>query len=179
VTTTGPRQLAVSRQGHYSGAVTRLAAFAIDQAAITGIFTVVVALTAYAVDLVTGGRLKSPVSGLILGVAYGVWWFVYFAYPWAVSGKTLGMSLLGIRVVRRDGSELAPRGACLRALSLPLGFVTFGIGFAGIVFGREHRAFHDLIARSAVVYDWDARTAQLRFLAGPSRRATPPRSPAD
>jgi len=30
---------------------------------------------------------------------------------------------------------------------------------------HEHRALHDLIAGSAVVYSWDARAAQLRFLA--------------
>jgi len=35
----------------------------------------------------------------------------------------------------------------------------------GIVIGREHRALQDVLAGSAVVYDWDARTARLRFLA--------------
>jgi len=30
---------------------------------------------------------------------------------------------------------------------------------------REHRALHDLIAGSAVIYAWDARAARLRFLA--------------
>ena len=30
---------------------------------------------------------------------------------------------------------------------------------------REHRALHDLIAGTAVVYAWDARAARLRFLA--------------
>ncbi|MCW2907826.1 MAG: hypothetical protein JWL68_2615, partial [Actinomycetia bacterium] len=30
---------------------------------------------------------------------------------------------------------------------------------------REHRALHDLIAGSCVIYAWDARAARLRFLA--------------
>ncbi|MGH3277214.1 MAG: hypothetical protein ACRDNZ_23155, partial [Streptosporangiaceae bacterium] len=30
---------------------------------------------------------------------------------------------------------------------------------------REHRALHDLIAGTAVIYAWDARAARLRFLA--------------
>jgi hypothetical protein len=30
---------------------------------------------------------------------------------------------------------------------------------------REHRALHDLIAGTAVIYSWDARAARLRFLA--------------
>lgn len=44
-------------------------------------------------------------------------------------------------------------------------FLFFGLGFAGILVQREHRALHDLIAGSAVVYAWDARAARLRFLA--------------
>jgi AcrR family transcriptional regulator len=47
----------------------------------------------------------------------------------------------------------------------PLSFLLFGLGFLGILVQREHRALHDLIAGSAVVYAWDARAARLRFLA--------------
>jgi hypothetical protein len=41
---------------------------------------------------------------------------------------------------------------------------------------REHRALHDLIAGTAVVYSWDARAARLRFLA---REAEMTRIPPD
>jgi hypothetical protein len=47
----------------------------------------------------------------------------------------------------------------------PLSFLLFGLGFLGILVQREHRALHDLIAGTAVVYSWDARAARLRFLA--------------
>jgi hypothetical protein len=55
----------------------------------------------------------------------------------------------------------------------PLGFITLGIGFLGIITNREHLAIYDRIAKTAVVYDWDARGARLRFLA----RSAPPSSP--
>jgi uncharacterized RDD family membrane protein YckC len=82
-----------------------------------------------------------------------------------VSGKTFGMAVLGIRVVGVDGSDLEPRRGVVRALVFPLSFLLFGLGFLGILVQREHRALHDLIAGSAVIYAWDARAARLRFLA--------------
>jgi uncharacterized RDD family membrane protein YckC len=75
------------------------------------------------------------------------------------------MAVLGIRVVHADGTVLDPKRAVLRALVFPLCFLLFGLGFLGILVQHEHRALHDLIAGTAVVYSWDARAARLRFLA--------------
>ena len=58
-----------------------------------------------------------------------------------------------------------PRQAILRTLGLAVTLLTLGIGFLGIVYQRERRALDDFIAGTAVVYDWDARAARLRFLA--------------
>ena len=44
-------------------------------------------------------------------------------------------------------------------------FLTLGIGFLGIVYQRDRRALNDFIAGTAVVYDWDARAARLRWIA--------------
>jgi len=49
-------------------------------------------------------------------------------------------------------------------LAFPLSFLLLGLGFVGIVIGRERRALHDVIAGTTVVYDWDARSARLRLL---------------
>jgi uncharacterized RDD family membrane protein YckC len=73
--------------------------------------------------------------------------------------------VLGIRVVGKDGTHVGWRRAVVRILALPLSFLLFGLGFAGIVFQRQNRALHDFIAGTAVVYSWDARAARIRFLA--------------
>ena len=39
---------------------------------------------------------------------------------------------------------------------------------------RERRALHDLIAGTAVIYEWDARAARLRFLAREAEKPAPP-----
>lgn len=158
-------QLAVNLQGHYAGAVTRLAAFAIDQAVATSVFALASAIATWALRLVTGGAITWDLSPWLTGLVFTTWLFIYYAYPWSVSGKTFGMALLGIRVVRADGAPSTPRNGVLRTLALPLSFVTLGLGFVPIITGRHRRALHDLIAGTAVVYSWDARAARLRFLA--------------
>ncbi|MEI2699362.1 MAG: RDD family protein [Microthrixaceae bacterium] len=158
-------QLAVTLQGHYAGAVTRLAAFAIDQAVATSAFALGSAIVSWVLHLVTGGELTWNPSPWITGLLFFFWLFLYYAYPWSVSGKTFGMAVLGIRVVRADGAPATPRNGVLRTLALPLSFLTLGIGFVPIITGRHRRALHDMIAGTAVVYAWDARAARLRFLA--------------
>ena len=67
---------------------------------------------------------------------------------------------------RREGwNARRRRRAVVRILALPLSFLLFGLGFAGIVFQRQNRALHDFIAGTVVVYSWDARAARIRFLA--------------
>ena len=156
----------MTAQGHYAGSVSRFLAYAIDLAVSTG-----------PVHARPRGHLlrgadrdrprRSPGTGRTSSVAiiYVAWEFFYFGYSWAMSGRTFGMAVLGVRVVRADGQLIDPWHGVLRALVFPLSFLLFGLGFLGILVQREHRALHDLIAGTAVVYAWDARAARLRFLA--------------
>jgi uncharacterized RDD family membrane protein YckC len=152
-------------QAHYAGAVSRFAAYAIDLTISTGVFSLGLAVISYGVHIVTGHEVSWNQSHALVAVIFVVWQFLYFAYPWAVSGQTPGMAVLGIRVVRDDGTALPSSRAAVRTLAFPLSFLLCGLGFLGILVQREHRALHDLIAGSAVIYSWDARAARLRFLA--------------
>jgi uncharacterized RDD family membrane protein YckC len=153
------------RQGHYAGAVSRLAAFAADVGASWGLFTLGAAALAFTVQLVTGNNFSLTSHQIASLIAAVVWEFVYFAYQWALSGKTIGMALLGIRVVRTDGAPIGARQAVLRTLTFPLSFLFLGLGFVGILTSRDRHALHDRLAGTAVVYSWDARAARLRWLA--------------
>jgi uncharacterized RDD family membrane protein YckC len=92
------------------------------------------------------------------------WLFLYFWYSYWLAGRTPGKALFGLRVVQGDGGHLGGARAALRVVAFPLSWVCFGLGFVGIVFGRRHRAWHDMIANTAVVYDYDARAARIRLL---------------
>lgn len=152
-------------QGHYAGAATRLVAFVVDQSIATGLFAAGAALFTQVIALVTADAVKWNPNNIVTGFSFLVWLFLYYAYPWTMSGKTPGMALFGIRVVRADGAPASARNAVLRTLALPLSFLTLGIGFLPIIFGRHRQALHDRIADTAVVYSWDARGARWRFLA--------------
>jgi uncharacterized RDD family membrane protein YckC len=155
----------VTAQGHYAGAVSRFLAFVIDLFASTGVFALALAGISYAVQIVTGEHVSWDRQDILVTVIFVAWEFFYFGYSWAVSGRTFGMAVLGVRVVRADGAAAEPRRGVVRALVFPLSFLLFGLGFLGILVQRERRALHDLIAGTAVIYAWDARAARLRFLA--------------
>jgi uncharacterized RDD family membrane protein YckC len=155
----------VSAQGNYAGSVSRLLAFIIDLVVSAGLFAFGLAVTSLAVQVVTGHTVSWNRTNIVVAIILGAWEFFYFGYSWAVSGRTFGMAVLGVRVVRADGNRLDPWRGAVRALVFPLSFLFFGLGFLGILVQREHRALHDLIAGTAVIYAWDARAARIRFLA--------------
>ena len=169
-----PTAVLVSLQRHYAGSVSRFTAFAIDFIVSSGLFAIALAAISYVAQVVTGHAIAWNKHDLIIGIASVAWYLLYFGYSWATSGRTFGMAVLGIRVIRADGAEIDPWRGLVRALAFPLSFLFFGLGFLGILVQREHRAWHDFIAGTVVIYAWDARAARLRFLA---REALPSASP--
>jgi uncharacterized RDD family membrane protein YckC len=147
--------------GHYAGPVGRTLAYALD----TGVITLVYAGAGATLDWLAGTFLdESLVSGLnpwISAVAFTMWAFVYFFGSLAVAGHTFGQALVGLRVVARDGSTLPVLSALVRTIVTPVSFLLFGLGLLGVVIGREHRALHDVVGRSAVVLDFGDRPAEL------------------
>ncbi len=165
MTPPSPPGAAISAQGNYAGSVTRFLAYAIDLGASTAVFTLALAGVAFVIQVVTSHQVTWTRSDTVVGVLFVAWQFFYFGYSWAVASRSFGMYVLGLRVVRADGTEIVPSQGVLRALVFPLSFLLLGLGFLGILFQHERRALHDLIAGSAVVYAWNARAARLRFLA--------------
>jgi uncharacterized RDD family membrane protein YckC len=155
----------VSDQGHYAGSVSRFLAYAVDLGVSTAVFTLALAGVGFVIEVITSHRVTWTDSDPLVGALFVVWQFFYFGYSWAVASRSFGMYVLGLRVVRADGTEITPRQGVLRALVFPLSFLLLGAGFLGILLQHERRALHDLIAGTTVVYAWDARAARLRFLA--------------
>jgi uncharacterized RDD family membrane protein YckC len=159
-----PAVARVSLQGRYAGFASRFVAFLVDQGTAIGLFALFLAAISFAASVLTGKPIHWNRSDLLVTLAFVGWEFLYFAYSWAASGKTFGMAVFGVRVVRPDGTDASWRQAVVRTLALPLSFLFFGLGFLGILVGDKRRALHDVIAGTAVVYSWDARAARLRFL---------------
>jgi len=156
---------AVSAQGQYAGSASRFASYLIDLVASTVIYWVALQLVSFVVQIVTGSPISLHRNNIAVLIIYIAWQFIYFGFQWAGDGSTWGEALLGVQVVRADGTRLHAWQGWVRSLTFPLGFLTLGLGFLGILVQREHRALYDLIAGTAVVYAWDARAARLRYLA--------------
>ena len=70
------------------------------------------------------------------------------------------MGIVGIKVVTNAGRPISPGHAAIRVLVQPISIATV-VGLLGIVLDRDQRALHDLVAKTAVVYDWGDRPAEL------------------
>ena len=66
-------------------------------------------------------------------------------------GQTPGKMLLGIRVVKTDGSPLNSTDAVVRALGYMLNWLLLGLGWLLAYFDKRHQGLHDRLAGTYVV----------------------------
>lgn len=105
---------------------------------------------------------------------------VYFVFFWAAFGQTLGMALLGLQVVRPDGSRPGVLRALARYLGYWLCFITLGLGFIWIIFDRRRQGWHDKLSGTFVVCSRDSRLYHQRVVAARRQAvATAPPMPLD
>ncbi len=134
----------------HAGAISRTLAFVIDAIFVNLSFT-----AAAAVVTLVRVALGSNASGSAFVVAVGSFaWFVlgavYLLGFWTLAGQTPGMRFLGIRFAEGQ----LPLGQAVRRLfGLGLCFITFGLGFLGIVFRENRRGWQDRIGHTDVIYD--------------------------
>lgn len=134
-----------------AGVVTRGLAFIIDAVIINLFFTVIAGAATLLATFLGGSGDGVPKGAIAVG---SFTWLavvgVYLCGFWALAGQTPGMRFLGIRL---DQRRLPLGHAFRRLIGLGLSFITFGIGFLGIVFGESRRSWADRMGRTEVVYD--------------------------
>ncbi len=144
-----------------AGPVSRFVGYMLDSVFIGVLFGVGVSAVSYLLNLLLQHEFDPRHNGGIWwGLGIGVFAALYMWVSLALVGRTPGAALLGLRVVSRDGGPLGPGRAFVRTAVFPLSFI-LGLGFLGIVLGRDRRALHDVVGRSKVIYDWGDRTAEL------------------
>lgn len=144
-------------QGRSAGLISRAAADIVDL-----LITIVIVLGGYlglsAYRFVLHPRLFHwPEPGMVnLSAVAALVFLVYLAEGWSITGRTLGKQMMGLRAVRKDGERIRHGRAFARAFLCTL----FPIGLVWCAIDRRHRAVHDLILGTAVVYDWHRRIPQ-------------------
>jgi uncharacterized RDD family membrane protein YckC len=146
------RARAISVRGHRAGFLTRLVSGGIDLVVTALILFGVLVAFAIGRYLVGSAPLTLPrVHGLFTAAAYPVVEVLYLATAWATTGRTVGDQLFGLRVVRRSGTRLGKIQSLLRAVFCAMfGFVSM----LWILVSSKNNAVHDIVFRTAVVYDW-------------------------
>jgi uncharacterized RDD family membrane protein YckC len=136
-----------------AGAVTRALAFGLDGLIVNLVFSGLAALAALIASAFTGNG--NGVSDLALAAGTTAWFClgsIYLVGFWSLAGQTPGMRFLGIKL-GADGEPLLLRRSVKRLLGLGLAFVSFGLGFLGILFNERRRGLQDRFGGTEVFYD--------------------------
>lgn len=137
-----------SRAGR-AGVVSRLLALVIDLIMVVLIDMILVAGVAVIRALFTQKvqvEVPPPPFGSIVAAILLV---SYMVHGWTLGGRTLGMIVLGLRVLREDGGDLKLPRASARALL----YLVFPPGILWAAFSSKNASIQDLIVDTAVVYD--------------------------
>jgi uncharacterized RDD family membrane protein YckC len=92
-------------------------------------------------------RVPAAAAMILYGYALNV---LYWTAFWAMSGRTIGNLVMGLRVVNRKGEHLGWAGAFIRALFCTI----FPIGLAWAIISGANRSVQDVVLRTSVIYDW-------------------------
>ncbi len=78
---------------------------------------------------------------------------VYFVGLWSSygGGQTLGMRVLGLKVIRTDGSQLSVVNAVVRYVGFIIAAIPILIGLIWVAFEPNKQGWHDKIAGTYVV----------------------------
>ena len=135
--------------GDPAGFWIRTAAYLIDLAllVVAGTLTTML-LTGADVEEALAGSTESGIIGSILFEAVAVVYYTVGVGRW---GRTLGKLVVGLRVVRSDGSSLTYLRAFARYWTYYLSFIPLGLGVIAIALSPQKRAWHDLVVDTRVL----------------------------
>lgn len=127
----------VTRDTVCAGFVDRLVAFIID--------AIILAIPAIIINFITDEMAIRQLLGLIIGVAYAV-------YFWTSTGQTPGKSVMKLKVVHADGGNLlTPGQAVVRYIGYIISGIAIFLGFLWVIWDPKHEGWHDKIATTKVI----------------------------
>jgi uncharacterized RDD family membrane protein YckC len=142
-------------QGTRAGFASRIVADGIDLGMVVGIYFFILLAYGAVRYLFVHGTFTIPQPDVFVTTIGG--WAIavlYLTIGWASTGRTIGKSTMGLRVVNNNGKPLRSKRAFLRAL------ICASLGWElllWIIVSRRRAGVHDLMVRTTVVYDWTTR----------------------
>ncbi len=170
--TVAQRHAETSLYGRYAGVVSRAIAVVVDAIIILSIGALTILFIALLPDFIRivtlvdprdvlpqdMQRLLTALSNAVAGVALVTFAFAYNVFWLVAAGRSPGKSLMGLRVVSITGKRLGFRRAVVRtAASAFSGILTLFLGYGLALIDARHQTLHDKIARTLVLYYWEAK----------------------
>ena len=93
--------------------------------------------------------------------------FYYIGF-WTTDGQTMGKTIIGLKVIRTDGTQLSVGRALLRYIGYIVSASLFSIGFLWAAFDPKRQGWHDKLAGTLVVYAETEFTATDKVILIPS-----------
>jgi uncharacterized RDD family membrane protein YckC len=160
-------------RGHYAGFVSRAIAFIIDLLVMLTIQSVYVFLVRLIFNFLGFSSIQEtleqrnqeqivrPIITLItwtIALLSSITFFgLYAAICWTLIDRTIGQAFIGLRVLRPNGESLSFWRAIKRAIGYLLAIIPLFLGFFWILVDDRRQGWHDKLADTVVVYDWNAR----------------------
>jgi len=162
---------AINLRGYYAGFISRLIAFIIDMILISVVVMFSSWLISTTLEMLQIKPLLNAISHNLLGSSYIdvlldrpiiasiltlLLVICYFVFFWYTVGQTPGKAFMGIRIVTTEGEKLSLWKVFLRYLGYILSGMFLGFGFLWILVDDKRMGWHDKIAKTCVIYTWDA-----------------------
>lgn len=137
--------------GQPAGVVSRLLAGAVDALVLLGLLGIGYAVLTGIAFMADPVRFRFPAPSRFWCLASAMVVLVcYLTACWAATGRTYGDHVLGLRVVDGGGRVLPVVRAFPRAVLCAV----FPLGLLWAAVSRRRCSVQDLLARTAVIYDW-------------------------
>lgn len=163
-----------SLRGHYAGFVTRAVAFIIDFLLVVmtqvvvlliirlllqffGLSTLAQALFYPDTAGVDSSVVVTATRWTILVIGSNLLFDAYMVIGWLLVDRTIGQAALGLRVRRSDGRPLTIGPAIRRVIGYYLSILPLFLGFLWVLVDDRRQGWHDKLADTVVIYDWEAR----------------------
>ncbi len=142
------------RDGTYAGLVPRTIAYSLDIALLTVVSLAVGIAVGLAASVLPGPSDTLVAVGVVIGgVAYLLWFVVYFVTFWSTTGQTPGSRLMRIRVIDAGGNaHVKPRRAIVRVVGLVLATIPLFAGFIIMLWDDRRRCLQDRMAGTTVIH---------------------------
>lgn len=164
-------------QGYFAGFTSRLVAMIMDTVILVLAYVGLTWFISVSVKILPIGRVFGFSLSALLGqegsgqlvstgtviAVFTLSTIVYYVFFWTITGQTLGMILMGLRVVTIEGRRLTAWRAIIRFIGYIIAALPFFLGFAWILVDNRRQGWHDKIAGTYVAYIWAAKPDE-RFL---------------